>query len=299
MPLLDETVETKEIGLDEFIASFEEEVDLYDDESILAASHLLKKLANNKHLVSGYINKQIDSYVNGHGMQANGPQSLMLGSGRGFLVRANIWIPAKVTGVFRSYEERLYSYGVAHDHNFTFSTVGYFGPGYTTDLFEYSREGVAGFVGEKVELKYSGTEALTPGKVMVFREGVDVHVQHPPSSLSISINVLIPAREQKDQDQYFFDLESSAITGMPEFALSHQRATIVGLAGFLANSNTISTLIDLVESSPCKRIREAALNAIARTENISNADRLRVYTRAAGDEDAIVREKARGLLVSA
>src|SRR3546814_33924 len=73
-------------------------------------------------------------------------------------------------------------YGKAHDHNFSFLTVGYMGPGYWSEYYEYDYANVAGYVGEKVNLRYIEKSKLDEGKVMLYRIHRDVHLQLPARS---------------------------------------------------------------------------------------------------------------------
>jgi hypothetical protein len=79
-------------------------------------------------------------------------------------------------------------------------TVGFFGPGYETTIYEYDSSKVTGFVGESVDLRFLETTQLPPGKVMLYRPHADVHAQYPPSELSISLNLMVrDATEKRDQ----------------------------------------------------------------------------------------------------
>src|SRR3546814_8782480 len=81
-------------------------------------------------------------------------------------------------------------YGKAHDHNFSFLTVGYMGPGYWSEYYEYDYANVAGYVGEKVNLRYIEKSKLDEGKVMLYRIHRDVHLQLPADEMSVSLNIM-------------------------------------------------------------------------------------------------------------
>ncbi|AAW73405.1 putative ISXo8 transposase [Xanthomonas oryzae pv. oryzae KACC 10331] len=186
---------------------------------------------------------------------------MFLVAGRGFFLRANIWTPLKLSENFRSQEERVFSYRNTHDHNFHFMTVGYHGPGYETNLYQYDPSRVRGYIGEVVELESLGRTMLQVGRVMVYREKVDVHTQFPPEQLSVSLNLMVTKKRECEPDQYFFDPSDGRIVEMPQIALVHKRASIVALAGQLANSDTADVIESLIIDAPCRRVREAALVA--------------------------------------
>ncbi|MBT2543060.1 hypothetical protein J7E99_20695 [Streptomyces sp. ISL-44] len=87
---------------------------------------------------------------------------LLLGSGTDYMVRANIWLPP--TGMDPRQEQVLHSYELAHDHPFSFLTVGYFGPGYETTIWEYNPDTLTGQPGEQVELELLEHTDLPPGQ---------------------------------------------------------------------------------------------------------------------------------------
>lgn len=143
-----------------------------------------------------------------------GPQTIVLSRPRGdFFLRANIW-PSPDEHVLRASGEAPFYFDVPHDHNFSFLTLGYFGPGYWSDYFEYDFAGVAGYRGEPVDLRFVERSRLAEGKVMLYRSHRDVHVQHPADALSVSINVMHMAPDQGWYDQYRFDVREKRIAGI-------------------------------------------------------------------------------------
>ncbi len=292
MPITIQLQTDKRISVEEFIDFVNREIDLETPESIATGAEMFYALAQDKDVVSEKLNARVVDYLSGGALMTNGPQSVVLGIGRGFFIRANIWLPLSSTTVLRSHEERLYSYGNTHDHNFSFMTVGYFGPGYTTDLYEYDVGTVKGHVGEVVDLKDLGRTDLPCGKVMVYREKCDVHTQYPPESLSISLNLMVTSPRSLAMDQYFFDAKKKCIIDMPEFASIHKRASIVALAGAVGNANTIEILESLLKAAPCRRVREAALDGLAKLPVAEEGDKARLFELAANDSDSLVRARA-------
>ena len=186
-----------------------------DEESLQSAAIGLKRLANNRTFLGDMLIKQLESRFRDSGVEsAYGPQSIVLSRMRGnSFLRANIW-PSEDESCFKASGADAFVYGVPHDHNFAFLTAGYFGPGYGSDYYEYDYETVAGWRGEIADLRFIERTSLGEGKLMLYRANRDVHSQLPPSSLSVSLNIMHIDPSQGWYDQYGFDLDSNAVTGI-------------------------------------------------------------------------------------
>lgn len=298
MPIIKDISVSNTLSLEDFIDYVESEVSLETPDSVAEAAQSFAMLASDDGLLPDLFNRKIGRYLHGDAGVHYTPQSVVLGRGKGFYLRANIWMPLRLGGEFRSQEERVFSYRNTHDHNFTFMTVGYFGSGYATDLYEYDIRKVRGFLGEQVELTPLGRETLPKGRIMVFRESVDVHTQFPPEELSISLNLMV-SKPGIMADQYMFDPVSSTIVEMPSYAPAQRRASAIALAGYIANDDTLGILEDLAVRAECRRTREAAVVATARLRSERNDDKRRVLEKAAVDRDEVVRLVARRALQAA
>lgn len=296
MPITTYPSSPNTISAKEFVEYVESEIDLTTAESLTEASAMFQSLSNNPTFLSEHITNSIKTFLSGGTLSAYTPQSIFLRAGKGFFLRANIWTPLKIESNFRSQEEKVFSYRNAHDHNFLFMTSGHFGPGYETDLYQYDPAKVRGIIGEKVDLEFTGRERLTRGWVMTYREKVDVHIQLPPESLSISLNLMVLNKAGIDKDQYFFDIERSEIIDLPAIATVHKRSSIIELAGELADENAVDVIEHLIKRSPCRRIREAGLKAAQKLGCISEQERQRLIALGATDPDELVRQRARELL---
>ncbi|UXV88786.1 HEAT repeat domain-containing protein [Xanthomonas oryzae] len=296
MPITIDPACTDKLRIEEFIAHVEQHVDLSCAEGLAESAPHFRKLANDVDLIPSYFNRAIKKFLDHSSLAAYTPQSVFLVAGRGFFLRANIWTPLKLSENFRSQEERVFSYRNTHDHNFHFMTVGYHGPGYETNLYQYDPSRVRGYIGEVVELESLGRTMLQVGRVMVYREKVDVHTQFPPEQLSVSLNLMVTKKRECEPDQYFFDPSDGRIIEMPQIALVHKRASIVALAGQLANSDTADVIESLIIDAPCRRVREAALVAASTLRELSAGERLRLIELGADDRDEVVRFRARSMV---
>lgn len=278
------------MSLKDFVRFVDTNVDLDSHDSLICAAEALAALSNDKDLLPVFLSKAIDEYLSGKVLPSYNAQSILLARGEGFYVRANIWSPLKLQSALRTHEERIFSYRSMHDHNFSFLTIGHFGSGYTTRLYTYDARKVAGRIGELVDLSKEGEAKLHVGKVMAYREKYDVHTQLPPEELSISINLMVEKSRSVEPDQYVFDEQSGRITGLPEIAIVHRRASIVRLAASLGGRNAAATIEKLLRTSPCRRVREAAAQSISCMQGLSSSDFQTLLTLALNDSDPLVRD---------
>jgi hypothetical protein len=250
------------IGLDTFFDNVAAiQAPCFSDEYIDACARELSRLANNRELVWNHLAR---GGLEEWGRSFSPPQSFILGMAHGLLVRANIWLPPKhARSETDAYYRRIYSYDLAHNHDFHLLTVGYFGPGYETDLYEVDAKAIAGIPGDQVTLGAHRREQLTPGRVIYFKAYSDVHVQHEPSELSISLN-LIFGGERLLNEQLIFDLERSRIIGSPKAGVSGRWWQVVEMARVLGNGRTWELFEEIAEKGVQARIREAARDALRR-----------------------------------
>lgn len=184
-------------------------------EGITAAALWLRKLTNNRTFLGDLLIEEIKPHHRDTAVESGyGPQAIVLSRKcNDVFLRANIW-PSEHDHCFQASGAQTFVYGIPHDHNFSFLTSGYFGPGYLSDYYEYDYESVAGYEGERPKLRFIERSQLGPGKLMLYRAHVDIHSQIPPESLSVSLNVMHVDPAQNWFDQYGFDLEQGAITSV-------------------------------------------------------------------------------------
>lgn len=186
-----------------------------DEHSLMEAARDLRRLGNNRSFLGDILIAELKRRDQPDAETTTyGPQVVMLSRPSGeFFLRANIW-PSPDEHVLRASGEAPFYFDVPHDHNFSFLTLGYFGPGYWSDYYEYDFEGVAGYRGEPVDLRFVERSRLSEGKLMLYRAHRDVHVQHPSDALSVSLNVMHMAPHQGWFDQYRFDVADKRIAGI-------------------------------------------------------------------------------------
>lgn len=280
------------VGLEEFIEFVSREVDLRDTASILSAAPLLRGLANDRELVVRRLNEQVKTLFKRQAMAS--AQSIFLGSGEGFYVRANLWPSTADISGGRVYQDQ-FSYHLAHDHNYDFLTVGYFGPGYLTDIYEYDYDRLEGYPGEPVELTFLERTHFGTGMVMFYRRSKDLHLQYPPDDLSITLNLMVSTPEVRLRDQYFFDLDKRVLLDYPAEMDASRRISVLRMVGFAGDDDTRQLLSDLAQRHPCRRTRLAAVEALVQLEPARAEE---IWQRACRDRAPLVANTARRRLAA-
>ncbi len=206
---------TESIELDDCYEQLvESKFDSSDDESFQTVAPILKKLNNNKTFLPEILMAELEKHCDVQ-KQTNKytPQVIMLkpaSKGINFFMRANIWL-AKNDPLLTTSGEKSFFYHVPHDHNFSFLTSGYTGPGYASDYYEYDYYDVVGYPGEPVDLRFIERKNLTEGEVMLYRAYKDVHNQLPADELSVSLNIMPSTMFAHLRPQYVFDETCSKI----------------------------------------------------------------------------------------
>ena len=281
------------ITLDEYLDYLSREVDADDEDSILASAPMLQALANNPRVIGDYLTEELRHWKEFQPTNSYTAQTLMLARQGRFAVRANIWEPQAASPELREYQNALYYYQVPHDHNFSFLTVGYIGPGYETIIYERDPDAVVGVPGEKVALRFSERTTLPKGKMMYYRASRDIHSQEHPEAFSLSINLLVgqPAAQQKDQ--FFFDLGAGTVSDVASGGGAASRLIPCRLARYVGDDRTAAALESIATDHPSARIRMTALESLATL--VSDSARQR-WQRAEQDSHPLVRLRARQAL---
>ena len=262
MPRLIECDAQAQCSLEECTqAMAETPFDPNDEANLQASAVWLRKLTNNRSFLGDLLIEQVkDRYRDPAIESGYGPQAIALSNKvGGTFLRANIW-PSQRDHCFQASGAKTFVYGVPHDHNFSFLTSGYLGPGYYSDYYEYDYASVAGFAGEQVPLRFIERSALHEGKMMLYRAHRDIHSQIPPDSLSVSLNIMHIGPAQGWHDQYGFDLEEGEIA-----RVLSPNSTEVFLRTAIATAQPEA--LDLAErfgrSHPSDRLRLASFEARA------------------------------------
>jgi len=288
MPRLIDPGSGDAIGVDELIGALDQsDFDVRDEDSFAALGPLLARLGRNRDFLTDraidILKARRDDSAAG-GANVYGGQVLLLSVPNGrYVLRANFW-PAANDAVVRSSGMAPFFYGVPHDHNFPFLTVGYLGPGYASDYYDVDAASLTGLPDEPAGLRFVERSTLSPGKLMLYRAHRDVHAQLPPDRFSVSLNILGYDIAQPWRTQWRFDIGrdciAEALTTTPSEALA-------ALAVHFGGGNGIDLAHQLARRHPVPRMRVTALKAIASTLP-DDAARIDLFAHASADADAYV-----------
>ena len=276
--------------LGECIAALESRgFDPRDEASLLHAARWLRRLGANRDFLAELLLAELKHrHRDEDAATAYGPQVVMLSPlGGAFFLRANIW-PSPDEHMFRASGAGTFVYGLPHDHNFDFLTLGYFGPGYWSDYWEYDYERVAGAIGEPAGLRFVERSRLEPGKLMHYRAHRDVHAQLPPEALSVSLNVMHAGGAQGWLDQYRFDAGRNTIAGVLSPGASE---VFLRLAVGLGGAEALDLVDRFARTHPSDRMRLTALEAHAGVLDPIARDDL--WRRAEGSGSRLIALEAR------
>ncbi|HWH21974.1 MAG TPA: transposase [Allosphingosinicella sp.] len=249
-----------------------------DEENFASFGPALKKLANNRTFLADLVIQELkDRCANQLEDNQYSSQVIMLPvRSSKFAMRANFW-PGRNDSVVINSGINPFFYGVPHDHNFSFLTVGYLGPGYWSEYYEFDYEQVVGFTGEKVDLRFVEKSRLEQGKVMLYRTHKDVHNQLPADEMSISLNILETDYSIGLRDQYRFDLEAKTVDGI---LTTTPLDPLLAISAHFGGGNGRDLLDSFAERHPSDRIRFKALQARAGAA-ASLDERIAIYEQAA------------------
>ena len=235
-----------------------------DEDSFAAAAPLLKRLASNRDFLAELAIAELKDRCTRQSLENRySSQVIMLHRASDkFFIRANFW-PSERDSVLKASGSSPFFYHVPHDHNFSFLTVGYLGPGYWSEYYEYDYESVVGLPGEKVDLRFIEKAKLDQGKVMLYRAHRDVHNQLPADEMSVSINIMEASPRLPFLSQYRFDVEKCEVAGILTKTASE---ALLALAANHPGGNARDLVESFAAHHPCDRIQFAALRELAAAE---------------------------------
>lgn len=274
------------LNLEDVTARLDETgVDLADEASLAHAAHLLAGLARNRDFLADRVIAELKASFAGQlELSRYSAQVFLLHrSPRGHFLRANLW-PAASDAAYTASGAAAFAYGLPHDHNFSFLTTGYWGPGYISDYYDYDPEAVDGRLGEPLNLRFVECSELGEGRMMLYRAHCDIHSQLPPERLSVSLNIMEEGEQIPWRDQYIVDLESGTIARRPTLT---QAEMLLRCAVHLTD-NGKDIAEQFAKVHPVPRVRANAIAALAAVEE-GNA-RAAVLERGLRDRDARVRD---------
>ncbi|UHH09653.1 transposase [Luteimonas fraxinea] len=289
MPLTIACDETKAADLDEVVEyMFENKISPEDQASLMEAAPMLRRLANNKSFLAEMVCEELKSYDTLQSSNNYSAQVFMLyrpqRKGQSFFMRACFW-PSNADQVVKTSGTDPFFYNKPHDHNFNFLTVGYHGPGYWSDYFEYDYDQCDGVRGESVPLRFIEQSKLDTGKVLLYRAFTDIHNQLPADSFSVSLNIMENSMRASMMDQYAFDLQASKISDLINRTTS---ISLFNAAAALGNDEQKDVLRFIAQQHSIDRIRLSALDALAHSSTDQD-EAIKVWASVKDSDTAFLR----------
>lgn len=230
------------------------------EEGLAQAGPMLRALSRNRDFLADCAIAELKTRC--AGQRRHNPYSaqvmLLRPPGGKYVLRVAFW-PAAHDHVMRMSGPAPFLYHVPHDHGFDFLTVGYLGPGYGSDYYDYDPVEVAGAPGEPVALRFVERSHLSEGRMLLYRANRDVHAQLPPESLSVSVNILASAPDQGWRRQYRFDTGRKVIAECMTVASAQM---LLELAVGCGSGNARDLADDFARSHPHDAMRLTAWTAL-------------------------------------
>lgn len=272
--------------------------DPMDEDSLAHAAKWLRRLGNDRNFLGDIL---VENLAARHREepegQSYGPQSIVLTPHDGScFVRANIW-PGEADHLLKASGHSPFLYGLPHDHNFHFLTLGYFGPGYWSEYYEFDYQEVTGWRGEPVRLTPMGRHRLEPDRIMLYRAHRDVHLQLPADSLSVSVNLMHTNPVMGWLDQYRFDVARQEVGAI----INHGSTdAFLRIAVALGGDEAMDLAEGFARTHPSERMRLTAWDALASaTADSAARDRLWSRAEAAGSRLVAMEAAARRAAIAA
>lgn len=290
-----ETSETDAISIEEFCDEYRAQgLSSASPEGLKECAPLLRRLSNNKRLVVDHIRDALMQPIDARTRSVYSAQAMIMYRQNGIYLRCAVW-PGVEGDLYGVSSNRAFTYEFPHDHNFDFLTIGHLGPGYETTCYEYDYDVVDGYVGEQVDLKPLGRFRLNLDETHLYRGHRTIHVQHPPQSTSVSLNLMGTGIISAHTDQYIFD---------PSMQHISEVATPNGLVHLLAiytATEHVESSLDMIDTiatnHPNGQVRAAAVRAIqgiACSPDIKES----IYLRAMARGNPLVKRAAQTALDS-
>ena len=212
MPLVISESPVTQISLDEFFDTFRAaNVKAGDDASLLSHASLLARLYPNRKFLADVLISRLEAMWGEDYRATATSQTVNLGDlGNGHYLRMVFW-PSRTDEFFERCDSSVFYYGRPHDHNFSFLTLGYDGPGYDSDYYVIDEDTSNWHPGSPAALESTGRKRLNPGEIMFYQRHVDVHSQLPPDENSISINIMGVATRGTGGHQFIFDEDCKSV----------------------------------------------------------------------------------------
>lgn len=242
----------------------------YKPEYLETIAQKLGRLALNKTFLAKKLSNELKNFDTFQIDNQFKPSTIIIHKGSNYVIRAVIWMPLPDPN-----QAKIFSYFEPHDHNFDFFTVNYFGPGYKTRIYNYDYDSVKGIPGEELNLRFTEESYLTKGKVMYYYGSSDAHIQYPPESITVSLNLILPKTHPAKRRQYEFELFGE--NGKAKIILGNldrltQMRTLIDTAIKLRDKSSLDLIRKIAMTHTNEQLRAIAWKAILSNYQDNSAD---------------------------
>ena len=204
------------VSLEEFLYRADSSLDTNDERSIASFGPSLAALANNRGAFADFFESELlkvvrDNVTFGGARAIHSEQTFVIARRPGYYIRVALWDLPKIRNGSTSWDEDFYSYGYAHNHSFSLLTTGLFGPGYVSENYSLKIKPTMLKSGDEVEICKEADQTLSSGIVLLYRKWSDIHIQHPCSSFSMSLNLMV---NDRSIPQYSFDVRNGRVANL-------------------------------------------------------------------------------------
>lgn len=271
MPLFFETDSKEQINIKDFISIAKDKIKFNNIDSLLEIKDELLLLANNKSFFVDYLNNQLNENFGKFQVDNNyNEQSYLIFDSENFYIRVTYWPMSTNNSIINEYHNKVFSYNLAHDHNFSLLTAGYKGLGYGTKIWQYDYSKVTGYIGENIDMNYIGETNLSEKKAIFYEPSKDIHFQMPPKNEdSLAINVILKSYEQFNKRQYDFDVDNKKIKNII-YGSAESKFGILKLASIYGDDNTIELLKNISKKHKIAQVRQEAIINLVDLDKNSN-----------------------------
>jgi hypothetical protein len=264
--------ESRSIEFSDFVAAAQDKIEAKDPASLLKLVPYLRRLGNNRSFLAALVREQVEGQKK-QGVFAGQSPTWLLWNDRHFMIRAVVW------------DQNSDDHALDHNHNFDFLTLGYYGPGYCQNIFEFDGHQEL-FPGKPVAIEHVGQDTLAQGQIRYFDSKRIIHSFPRKNAFSISINVI--HKNEKPEEQYSFDVQRGLVTAVLD---PHFDKILVEMLGQIADERDMSWLQNLAQQLPTPYSRLSAIDALARFDR-------EAWKNFEKDRAELVRREARRHLLS-
>jgi hypothetical protein len=192
--------------------------------------------------------------------------------GKNYDLRLLLWAPDYSIDA----EKSALSYGRAHDHAFDLMTVGFYGEGYRTRLYDFDMDKANLQPDAEVDLRHAQELTLEEGRIIYYFAHKDVHTQYEPHNLSASLNIVIPKAGKQRVRQTVFELDptepfrpgtaSKAQAHYNNVARFARQRSIFALLASTGDARSLDIVLRIAKTHSSEEVRALAWSGLLRNE---------------------------------